>query len=208
MCALRDTHPEPETKTILVGTVPRVIHRRKSRKQTEMLWREIAQDSLNQSPVAFSTLSAHLCYFAEVTADNSIMLSGKEMLSGRKGIHEGLNALVQHFSHFLFQAAHNEKGWLGWEVTSYFKGSTFYLFSDFLFFMRDTYYCYETLVEGFLHNMRPLNMQNTSTDPLFGEKKKCLLQCRCATVAALCVWRVVCVRLGRDTHRLAGKATS
>lgn len=79
MCALRDTHPQPETKTILVGTVQRVTHRRKNRKQTETLGREVAQDSLNQSPVAFSTLSAHLCYSAEVTADNSIMLSGKEM---------------------------------------------------------------------------------------------------------------------------------
>lgn len=80
--------------------------------------------------MAFSTLSAHLRYLAEVTADISIMLSGKEMLSGRKGGHEGLNASVQHF---LFQAAHDEKGWPGWELISYFKGPTFCLFSDFYF---------------------------------------------------------------------------
>lgn len=36
--------------------------------------------------MAFSTLTAHLCQLTEVTADNLIMLSEKEMLSGRDEI--------------------------------------------------------------------------------------------------------------------------
>lgn len=61
----------------------------KNREQNEMLSQEITLDSLNQSssgPVAFSTLTAHLLYLTEVTADNLIMLSEKEMISGRDEI--------------------------------------------------------------------------------------------------------------------------